>query len=177
MSVDTHAYLVEWETLVEAKRQEHLGEAVREALENEAAWLVSHDDPDWQESFKAAIAAGDRYEEIRAHLGTETRSNCDKVFGVFFWNLDGPGQDDLGVSEDDRELLSVVLSPQTVAALDAAGSAIPREELRAAFREHARPDPEWYCGDADGFVAYVEQWLRLVASASGTGRGVILSIA
>lgn len=176
MSVNAYAVLVEWEKLVEVRRQERIGEAISEAFQSKAAWLVDHDDPDWQDSFKAAIAAGDIYEDIRAHLLPDTRSNCDKVFRVFFWDLNGYGQDDLGISEDDRELLTVVLSPQTAAGLDAAGSAISREELRLAFREHARPDPEWYCGNADSFMAYVEQWFRLVSSASGTGRGIILSI-
>ena len=179
MSVDAYATQVEWEPFVAAYRQGHLTDVLddMEAL----SWFHSHPDEDWQESFKAAIAAGDRYEELRGYLAPEVREPCDQVFSVFFWNLDGYGRDDLGLSPTEREelseRLSVVLSPETVRRLAASVAAIPSRDLGEAFREHAKPDPEWYCGTAEQFVAYVQQWFRLLAGAESTGRGIILSIA
>jgi hypothetical protein len=179
VSVEVYAAQVEWERLVAAYRQGHLVDVLDDA--EALSWFHSHSDDDWEESFKAAVAAGDRYEELRGYLAPEVRELCDQVFNVFFWNLDGYGRDDLGLSPTEREelseRLSVVLSPETVHRLAGCVAAIPTRDLGVAFREHAKPDSEWYCGTDEQFVAYVQQWFRLLSDAESTSRAIILSIA
>ncbi|MBL8150782.1 MAG: hypothetical protein JNN15_12730, partial [Blastocatellia bacterium] len=78
MSVNASAYLVDWQKLLGLWQEIESLDFWIEAIEQESEWVQLYAADDWQQSWKAASAASDTYEDIRDEL--EAKPLFDKFY-------------------------------------------------------------------------------------------------
>jgi hypothetical protein len=180
MAVTAFSYLVDWDQLMDAKKNGRLIEAFIQALENKQPWLEAYSSPNWNSNWHQYVEGEDAYEQLRKHLRPEITTKLDQLAKAFWWKLEDIAINDLGCdpeSEEHAQQFSINANPSTVEYLLSLWSQVNPNELIQVFDQSVNVPANSYITSGAAFISRVLMWISLLNAASAKKRGIVVTIA
>ena len=134
-------------------------------------WFEEHGPPNWLPCKGIWEGASDVYEALRGDVTAKRRRQWDKLLGKLWWRGGSTCCD--VANETDRDVLYLVMSPESVRQYAAMARELDVAKLEKSFGRCYKTREGWYLGCFDEFAEFVRCWFEFLDRADQSERGIL----